>query len=134
MGGNSQIVMDNTAGPITIWCGPSGGNGTFSFHGGSAAIQNSVDPTKPVRIYSAASSDVIMQGTSHIDCGIYNVNRAGQGSIQLGGTPDVYGPIITNYFTLNGTVHLHYVPKMFKPSFSGYYGIIPGTWAEVNGR
>lgn len=134
MGGNAQIVMDNSAGPITIWCGPSGGTGTFKFQGGSAVIQSSVDATKPVRIYSAASSDIVMQGNSHIDCGIYNVNAAAKGSIQFGGTPDVYGPVITNYFTLNGTVNLHYVPKMFKPTSCGYYGIMPGTWTEVNGR
>ncbi len=134
MGGNSTILMDNTLGPITIWCGPSGGTGTFRFQGGTATVRSSVDDTKPVRLYSASSSDVTFQGNASIDCGLYNVNEAGLGKINLGGTPDVYGPIITNYFNLNGTVNLHYVPRMFKPISNGYYGVVSGTWAEIGAR
>ena len=129
--GNSKISFDNTQGPINLWFGPSGTASTFVFNGGTAALKMTQDPTKPVRIYVATTNDVIFNGNSELDAGIYNYNGPSSGRVIFNGTPDVYGAVIANKFTLNGNPHIHYVAGYFQPSTTGYYGF-DNYWAEIN--
>lgn len=131
--GNSKVNFDNTAGPITIWVGPAGTAGTFVFSGGTAAVKMSADPTKAVKMYVGTTNDVILNGNVELDAGIYNYNGASSGRVIFNGTPDVYGSVIANKFTLNGNPKLFYTGGYFQGTSGGYYGY-DNSWAEVNGR
>ncbi len=122
--GNSQIYFDNTNGPVTIWVGPDNVSGTFVFNGGSSAKPlNSDNPNNPpVKIYIATNNDVIQNGNTTLDAGIYNVNGTGSGRVIFNGNPTVNGSVIANVFTLNGTPIINYTPGYFGSSNPGYYG------------
>ncbi len=134
--GNSNVVFDNTNGPITIWVGPSGASGTFTMHGGSAAIKLTTDPSKAIRIYIATNNDVTLAGNAELDAGVYNVNAAALGRIIFSGTPNIYGMVIGNKFTFNGNPTVGYVASTqgyFYPSGSvSYYSCVP-PWMEIGG-
>jgi Tfp pilus assembly protein PilX len=131
--GNSQIIFDNTNGPITLWFGPSGVPGTFNLQGGTAAIKMSQDPTKLVRVYIATTNDVILGGNSELDAGIYNVNNSGAGRMIFNGTPSIYGMMIGNMFTFNGNPTVTSVQGYFMPQLSvSYYGCTQ-PWQEMGG-
>jgi Tfp pilus assembly protein PilX len=131
--GNTEIVFDNTNGPINIWVGPSGASSTFDFQGGVAAIKMSQDPTKAVRIYIATTNDVILGGNDELDAGIYNVNNSGAGRIIFNGTPNIYGLVVGNTFTFNGNPTLGAVPGYFTPTGKiSYYGCVQ-PWQEIGG-
>jgi hypothetical protein len=56
------------------------------------------------------------------------------GTLLFNGTPDVYGSVIANTFTLNGNPTIHYQAGYFNgTSGSGYYGY-DDAWAEENAR
>lgn len=133
MNGNAKVVFDNTNGPINIWEGPSGVAGTFVFNGGSAAVKASSDPTKDVRVYVASTNDVILNGNTELDAGVYNYNGATSGRVIFNGTPDVYGSVISNMFTLNGNPTIHYMPGYFTANVAGYYGY-DNAWKEEQPR
>lgn len=138
--GNSQVTFDNTNGPITLWFGPSGStSGSFSIHGGTAAIKMAADPSKAVRIYLATSSDVILAGNAELDAGIYNINNANNGitsangRVILSGTPNIYGEVFANKFTFNGNPTVTAVQGYFSPTANVlYYGCVP-PWQEIGG-
>jgi Tfp pilus assembly protein PilX len=133
MNGSASVIFDNTAGPITIWMGPSGTSGTWVFNGGTSAIPYSSAPDKAVRIYSATSNDMIFNGNTRLDAGIYNVNNAKSGRVIFNGNPTLYGNAITNMFTLNGTPNINPQTGMFTTTSGGLYGF-DDSWTEVNPR
>lgn len=133
MNGSSQVLFDNTAGPITIWVGPSGSSSTFVFSGGTAAIKMSSDPTKAVRIYIATNNDVQLNGNTELDAGLYNVNLAGSGRIIFNGNPAMYGTIVANKFTFNGNPQVHAVGGYFAPTGTTSYYKCVQPWTEVGG-
>lgn len=131
--GSSQVIFDNTNGPITIWLGPSGSPGTFNLQGGVAAIKMSADPTKAVRVYVATTSDVILGGNSELDAGIYNVNASATGRVIFNGTPNIYGMVIANAFIFNGYPTIGAVQGYFDPTAKvTYYGCVQ-PWQEIGG-
>jgi Tfp pilus assembly protein PilX len=131
--GNAKVVFNNTNGPIYIWFGPSGTSGTFVFNGGIAAIKMTSDPTRAVRIYLATTNDVILNGNSELDAGIYNVNNSATGRVIFNGTPNIYGTVIGNKFTFNGNPTVSAIQGYFSPTGSVlYYGSVP-PWQEVGG-
>jgi len=130
--GSSLIYFNNTNGPITIWVGPSGTSSTFDFNGGSSAIKMSTSTTSPVKIYIATTNDVIQNGNTEIDAGIYNLNNSGSGRVILNGNPTVNGSIISNMFTFNGTPTINYTSGYFSLGGASYYGVAT-TWNEVGG-
>ena len=76
-----------------------------------------------------------MHGNSELDCGIYSYNGANSGPVSLGGTPDIYGSIITGQFDLHGNPTVHYQPGYFTglpSSGNGYYGF-DDSWQEIGG-
>jgi hypothetical protein len=85
----------------------------------------------PVRIYVATTNDIIQNGNTELDAGIYNINSTGQGRVLFNGNPATYGSIIANSFNLNGTPDLHYVPGLFSSGQVSYYGFA-GDWTEQN--
>jgi len=135
--GNAKIVFDNSAGPITIWLGPSGGNGTCTFNGGNATVKMDADPTKACRIYSALTSTFTINGNNRLDAGIYAYNKYSNGNtygtVINNGNPTIYGSIITKTITLNGNPTINHVPGFFGGSADGYYGY-DNSWVEIQGR
>jgi hypothetical protein len=129
--GNANIYFDNTNGPITIWVGPAGTASTFVFNGGSSAVSMSKSNAYPVRVYVATTNDVIQNGNTELDCGIYNINSSGQGRMIFNGNPTTYGSVICNSFNLNGTPNLNYVSGLFSFGQISYYGF-GGVWTEQN--
>ena len=133
LNGSSQLIFNNSAGPITIWIGPSGGNANIVISGGAATVKMTVDPTKPVKIYSATNGDMAINGSTELDAGIYNINNASSGRIIFNGNPSIYGCLFGNKFTFNNTPTIHAVQGYFSPTGgSTYYGITP-PWQEVGG-
>jgi Tfp pilus assembly protein PilX len=135
-GGNAVVTFDNTAGPITIWQGPSGGSGTFTFHGGAAFIKGSADPTRLCRIYNDTTNTVTFGGNSEMDAGVYNVNSSNTASnsqVTMGGNPTIYGSVISNRFSFGGNPTVNYVPGLFYSTVSmDYYGAVSMV-QEING-
>ena len=132
LNGNADVAFDNSNGPINLWMGPAGGSSSFIFNGGSSAIKNSTDPTKNVHVYIATNNDVILNGNSELDAGIYNYNGSSSGRVIFNGTPDVYGSVISNMFTANGNPTIHYRPGFFQAGTVGYFGF-DNQWSEING-
>lgn len=132
-GGNSKLIFNNASGPITIWVGPSGGSGTFSLKGGAAAVKSSPASPNAVRVYAATNSDVLLNGNSELDAGIYHVNNSGVGQVAFSGTPDIHGSVIANSFTFNGNPTVTAIQGYFSPNATvTYYGFVP-PWLEVGG-
>ncbi|HEV2474827.1 MAG TPA: hypothetical protein VGS41_19275, partial [Chthonomonadales bacterium] len=129
--GSSQVIFDNSAGPITIWFGPSGGTGSFTFNGGTAAVKMSQNPADPVKINIAASSSINFNGNNELDALVYDINNAAQGSVTMNGSPEVYGSLITQAFKLNGGPTVNYIPNLTPGSQIDYYGFVD-SWNEVN--
>jgi hypothetical protein len=134
LNGNAQIAFDNSAGPINLWQGPAGSSGSFIFNGGSAAIRNSVDPTKKVTMYIASNNDVIMNGNTELDAGVYNYNGASSGTVIMNGSPQVYGSVIGNKFIMNGNPTVNYQTGYFQTGVGGSYYGFADQWLEINGR
>ncbi len=132
LNGSPRIVFDNSAGPINLWEGPAGASSAFIFNGGSAAIRNSVDPTKKVSMYIATNNDVIMNGNTELDAGVYNYQSASSGNVIMNGSPAVYGSVIANRFTMNGSPTINYQSGYFQTSGNGYYGF-NDQWLEQGG-
>ncbi len=131
--GNSKIVFDNTNGPINIWFGPSGTSSTFVFNGGAAAVKSTPASPNAVRIYLATTNDVILNGNSELDAGVYNINNAATGRVIFNGTPNIIGAVFSNKFTFNGNPTVSAVQGYFSPTGSVlYYGCVP-PWFEVGG-
>jgi len=133
-GGSAPVLFDNRTGPITIWVGPSGASSTFQLKGGTASIKMTADPTKPVRVNIATINDVVINGSLELDAGIYNVNNAGKGNVVFSGSSQaIYGMIICNTFSFNGSPNIGAVPGYFSPSstVSGYGCVQP--WQEIGG-
>ena len=127
--GSPNVVLNNTAGPITIWQGTT--NGTLTLNGGVATVAMSTDPSKAVRFYAATTSGVTLNGTGILDAGVYNVT-GGTATTTLNGTGTVDGSIICDKFIFNGNTTVN--------ATSGYYSI-PGastysfnnSYSELNG-
>jgi hypothetical protein len=133
MNGTASVVFDNSLGPINIWQGPAGSSSTFIFNGGIAAKTNVQDPTKKVSIYVATTNDVIMNGNTELDAGIYNYNGpANGGNVILNGSPIVNGSIIAYKFTCNGNPTVNYQTGFFQTTGAGYYGF-DDQWLEIGG-
>jgi Tfp pilus assembly protein PilX len=131
--GNAKINFDNSAGPINIWMGPSGSSGTFVFNGGTAALKMSADASKAVKMYVATTNDVIFNGNTELDAGVYDYNGAGANKVIFNGTPTVYGSFISNAFILNGNPTINYEAGYFTGGGPGYYGY-NNSWTELNPR
>ena len=129
--GNVTVTFDNSAGPITVWTGPSGQSSTCVFNGGTAAVKMTQDATKPVQMYIATTNDVILNGNNELDAGIYNVNGYGNGCVIFNGSPVFYGCAICNRFILNGNPAVHYVSGVFQTGGTAYYGF-DNVWQELN--
>ena len=130
--GSSVVAFNNTNGPITIWIGPSGSSTTFTFAGGTATVKMATDSTKPVKIYSATTNDMALNGNNELDAGIYNVNNSNSGRVIFNGSPNIYGCIISNMFTFNAAPHVNFVSGYFGASSIDHYeAVVP--YVEVGG-
>ena len=130
--GQAQVAFDNANGPITIWVGPSGGSGSFSIQGGTAAVKMAQDPTKAVRIYLATISNPIVSGGAEMDAGIYNVNNAATGAVTFSGHPTIDGMVITNSFSFSGNPIINSVQGYFFPTGGQYYYACALPWQELS--
>ena len=156
----SQIVFDNTNGPITIWIGPSGGVAASVFSGGTATVKMSADSTRPVRIYDGTIGGIVINGNHEFDAGIYAVNGTSSNpagvdftgllpalsTVVLNGGPNFHGQIIANTVALNALpafpISNSTVVSLTGESGAngqGYfqpvdYYAYDNIWQEINGR
>ena len=159
LGVNSQIVFNNTNGPINIWVGPAGGISASAFVGGTATVKMATDSTKPVRIYVATTGGFVISGTAEFDAGIYSYNTTslipglasftaalpGLSTVVLNGCSDFNGQIVANTIVLNALPNLPLslgspVTITGEPGASGQgyfqpadYYAYSGGWQELNG-
>ncbi len=139
LSGSSKIAFDNTSGPINIWVGPPGSNGSCVINGGNSLVSMSTNPDNAVRIYCDTTTGVTLNGNDELDAGVYayDVTSGGTpyGQIINNGTPTVNGSLMSNTVTLNGTVNINHVTGYFQGNTStiGYYGY-DNSWMEINGR
>ena len=129
--GSAQINFNNSLGPINVWVGPSGGSSAFVFNGGNATVQNSTDPTKKVKIFSALNSDVIFNCNTRMDFGVYAYNPGSNSRVILNNNPKLYGTIIANKVTLYQSANVYYQLNYFGLASSQYYGY-DDSWLEQN--
>ena len=129
--GSALINFNNSLGPINVWIGPSGGSSAFVFNGGTATVQNSADPTKKVKIYSALNSDVIFNCNSRMDFGVYAYNLGSPSRVILNNNPKLYGAVIANNVTLNQSANVYYQSNYFGLASSSYFGY-DDSWVEQN--
>jgi hypothetical protein len=156
---NSQIVFNNTNGPINVWIGPAGGVSETTFLGGTATVKMATDSTKPVRIYVATTGGFILSGPSEFDAGIYSYNNTslipglaafssvipGLSTVVINGSSNFNGQIVANTVVLNALPNLPLslgspVTINQTPGSTGegyfqpvdYYGF-SGGWQEING-
>jgi len=128
---NAKVEFDNTNGPITLWFGP-GATSSFVLNGGTALVKTSTNPDNVVKVYSASSQSITLNGNDEMDLGVYNYNGHGTGSVKFNGNNVINGSIITNTFTFNGTPTINYVPGYFNSSGSLYFGAL-ASWSEQGG-
>ncbi len=105
-----------------MWIGPSGGSNTFVFNGGTATVQNSTDPTKKVKIYSALNSVIIFNCNTRMGFGVYAYNPGSASRVILNDNPKLYGTIIANKVTLNQSANVYYQSNYFGLASSSYFG------------
>ncbi len=155
---NSQLLFDNTNGPINIWVGPAGGISVSAFSGGTATVKMSDDPTKPVRFYVATIGGFVISGTSEFDAGIYSYNSTsivpslasftsvipGLSTVVVNGSSNFNGQIVANTIVLNALPNLLLslgspVTMTGQPGTGegyfhpvDYYGY-SGGWQEIEG-
>lgn len=134
---NHTINFNNAAGPVNIWVGPSGGSGTCTFRGGSAAIPIATDATKACHVYVATASGIDMAGNETVDALVYAYNKDASGNpygyVNLSGNPTINGEVLGNQVDVNGNVKVNYKTSLVQPTGGGYYGY-DNSWAEVGGR
>lgn len=119
--GTWTVVLDNTAGPINIWCVSKTGNATtFVFNGGNASVRMDQNPGNACKVYVADNCSLTLNGNGQGRYGVYAINDSTTGTITLNGNNDLYGSVICNKYTFNGTNGLHYV--------NGYFSSGPGYW------
>ncbi len=130
--GTWNVILDNTSGPINIWCiSSTGAAKTFVFNGGNASVSMATDPSKACKVYVGESCSLTLNGNGEGRFGVYAINTSTTGSITFNGTNNLYGSVICNKYTFNGTNSIHAV--------SGYFSSGPGewqfdtAWTEMNG-
>ncbi len=131
MSGPSTLSFNNSAGPITVWQGPIGGNGTFKRSGGSAVVSMASDPSKAVRFYVATTNGITLTGASELDAGVYNITG---GSIltKLTGPSAIDGQVICDSLSMTGGSTLNATSGYFSPNLATPYQYSDGTWQEAN--
>ncbi|MCC6728960.1 MAG: hypothetical protein IT208_06430 [Chthonomonadales bacterium] len=132
--GNWTMVFDNTDGPINIWCKASGGGtASFTVNGGNASVSMSEDPSKACRIYAAERCNLTLNGNDEGRYGVYAVNDSmNGGNVTFNGNNDLYGAVIANTFTFNGSNTITYTGGYFSAG-DGFWEM-DGVWAELNPR
>jgi hypothetical protein len=120
--GTWNVVLDNTLGPINIWCvSKTGAAATFVFNGGNASVRMDEDPSKACRVYVADKCSLTLNGNGQGRYGVYAINDDPTGTVTLNGNNDLYGSVICNKYTFNGVNGLHYT--------AGYFSSGPGDWS-----
>jgi Tfp pilus assembly protein PilX len=132
--GTWVIAFDNTNGPINIWCvGKNGGSGSFTINGGNSSIKMSTDPTKAARVYLSDKCNLTLNGNGEGHFGVYAINDSTTGgNVTLNGNNDLYGSVICNTYTFNGTNTIRYTSGYFSAGDSRW--IFDGLWNEINPR
>ncbi len=136
LSGQQVISFDNTNGPVNLWIGPSGGNGTCTFQGGSAAVPVTTNPANRCNIYCALESGITLAGNGEIDGLVYCYNKDPNGSlfgtVTVSGNPVVKGQVVCDQATLNGNIAIDYMYNYIQPTNFDYYGY-SNSWQEIGG-
>lgn len=134
LNGSWLVNFDNTAGPINIWCvGKNGGSGSFTINGGNSSVSMSQDPTKAVRVYVSDKCNLTLNGNGDGRFGVYAINNSTTGgNVTLNGNNNLYGSVIANTYTFNGTNGIYYTAGYF--SVGPSYWTFDGDWIELSPR
>jgi hypothetical protein len=132
--GTWVIAFDNTNGPINIWCvGKNGGSGSFTINGGNSSVKMSQDPSKAARVYVSDKCNLTLNGNGEGHFGVYAINdSATGGNVTLNGNNNLYGSVICNAYTFNGTNTIRHTSGYFSAGASHW--VFDGLWNEVNPR
>lgn len=134
LSGSKSITFDNRNGAINLWCGPSGGAGTFSFHGGSAIQPNITGPANACYVYVATQTGIYLNGNKELDAAIYAYNKLADGTpigyIGNSGNPLIKGVLVGDRVELNGNVSVQVIDGLVTPGLPGYYGF-DTAWVET---
>ncbi len=133
LNGTWAINFVNTAGPINIWCATSGSPTSFTINGGQASVTMTSDPTKAVRVYAADHANLTLNGSGTGRYGVYAINNSNDGgNVTLNGANNLYGSVIANGYTFNGTNSINYTAGYFSAGPSNWS--FDGVWDEINPR
>ncbi len=129
---NGTIHLDNSAGPITIWFGPSGGNGEFEMKNGWDLAQAVTDPAHLCRFYVATRGGVTIKNNGASAIGIYAYNvENGQpfGSVTLKNNSTFTNcRIIANTISVEQNTTITYTPAPYFYPEDNLYAIT--DWRE----
>jgi hypothetical protein len=134
MNGTWNVVLNNTAGPINVWMvSPTGSLTSFTFNGGSASVTMDTDPAKACKMYLADNCNLTLNGNGTSRMGIYGISNLNTGgAVTFNGNNDLYGSVVTNSYTFNGTNAIHHVGGYFSAGSSAW--TFGGFWKESNPR
>lgn len=134
LNGTWLVNFDNTAGPINIWCvGKNGGSGSFTINGGNASVTMESDPSKAIRVYVSDKCYLTLNGNGVGRFGVYAINNSTTGgNVTLNGNNEIYGSVIANTYTFNGTNSIIYTAGYFSAGPSNW--TFDGDWIELSPR
>jgi hypothetical protein len=126
-----SVNLDNTAGPITIWFGPSGSDGGWKTKNGVTITQTVTgDLDRWCRVYIGTNGGMTGKNNVSGDLGIYCYNRSAAGVqtgfVEVNNNIGFTGSIIANTVVLKNNAQFT-VPH-FTPDSTGVYRV--SMWAE----
>ncbi len=132
--GNKAITFDNTLGAINLWVGPDGASTVLNFAGTTKATTTGYYPVN-IFIATATSLNLVGNATLYANIYCYNKDSLGNpyGTITDSGTPTIYGNVLANTVTMNGTATITLNAPTGVGGYTGYYGK-DNSWQEQNLR
>jgi hypothetical protein len=125
--GTWNVILDNSLGPINIWCIGSSGT-TFVFNGGNSTVSMTTDPSKACKVYVGNGCNLTLNGNGIGRYGVYAINPSTTGTVTLNGNNNLYGSVIANKYTFNGVNTVNYTTGYFTAPGGGWQ--FGGNWLE----
>jgi len=129
---NATIRINNAAGPIRIWIGPSGGSGAWYAKNNVYFSATSTDPANAPRLYLATTGG--FTGKNNADCnfGIYAYNTDAYGNkwghIEVKNNMMIGGTFVANEVTAKNNTAITAQAPFWQPLGAAYYDM--SVWQE----
>ena len=141
MTGSGTISIDNSLGPVTIWLGPDGADGTvagvpkFMFQNTVNIVCSSTNTANRCVIYDSTTGPFSIQSDGVMNVGIYAYNHDGGGSsigsVKFEGSCTLNGAVIANSVSFNSESWINYSDGYFMDPAVKRFSY-DDQWTELN--